>query len=89
MKMLPILALAAAGIVVAGCGTVRENRFNETSYADHLHYDHDVVSRSPGYGERYYDEDDDVVYVRPAYRVVPVARDDLIYGGDGYYYYRD
>jgi hypothetical protein len=89
MRMLSILALAVSAIAVAGCGTVRENRFNETAYADHLHYDHDVVYRSPAYGERYYEDDDDVVYVRQGNRLVAVDRDDLIYGDDGYYYYRD
>ena len=90
MKVPSILALAAAGIVVAGCGTVRENRLNETAYPDHGHYDHDVVYRSPGYGEHPgYVEDDDVVYVRDGDQVIAVDRDDLIYGGDGYYYYRD
>ena len=91
MRLLPIVILAVAGAAVVGCGTVRDNRFNETAYADHAHYDYDVVYRSPAYGERYYvvDDDDDVLYVRPAYQAVPVDRDDVIYGGDGYYYYRD
>jgi hypothetical protein len=83
MKLLPLFALAIAGAAVVGCGGTRSND----------NYDHDVVYRTPAYGERYYydddDDDDDVVYVRPAYRAVPVTRGDLIYGGDGYYYYRD
>ncbi|HEV8391793.1 MAG TPA: hypothetical protein VGQ35_18215 [Dongiaceae bacterium] len=93
MKLLAIVTLMIAGAALAACGTTRDNRFNETAYADHngperTYYDHDVMYRSPAYGERYvYGEDVDVVYVRPAYRVVPVARDPLIY--DGYYYYRD
>jgi hypothetical protein len=90
MKLIPLATLVLAGAAVVGCGTTRENRYNETAYADQPPYDHDVVYRSPAYGERYYYDDDvDVVYVRPAYRAVPVTREDLIYGGDGYYYYRD
>jgi hypothetical protein len=93
MKLLPLVALAIAGTALIGCGTTRENRFNETAYADHntydhKTYDHDVVYRSPAYGERYYyDDDGRLVEVRPAYRVAepPYA----IYGDDGYYYYRD
>jgi hypothetical protein len=91
MKLLPIMTLAIAGAALAACGTTRDNRYNETAYADHIGpertYDHQVVYRSPAYGERYaYDDDVDVVYVRPAYRVVPVARNPVYY--DGYYYYR-
>lgn len=82
MKLLPIVTLVIAGAALAACGTTRENRFNETAYADHNEptqaYDHEVVYRSPAY--------DEVVYVRPAYRVVPVTQDPVIY--DGYYYYR-
>ncbi len=90
MRLLPALTLIIASAAIAGCGTTGKNRFNEAADADHVHYDHDVVDRAPAYGDRYdVDEDREIVYVRPAYRVVPVERDDLIYGGDGYYYYRD
>ena len=91
MRLLLLATLVIAGAAVAGCGTTRENRYNETAYADHNGpYDHDVVYRSAAYGDRYYyDDGGKVVYVRPAYRVVPVPPDDLIYGDDGYYYYRD
>jgi hypothetical protein len=90
MKLLPLVTLALAGAAIVGCGTTRDNRYNETAYADHNGpYDHDVVYRSPAYGDRYYDEDGRIVYVRPAYRVVPVTPGRVIYGGDGYYYYSD
>jgi hypothetical protein len=89
MKLLPIATLAIAGAALAACGTTRENRYNETAYADHngpeRTYQHEVVYRTPAY-----DDGVDVVYVRPAYRpaytVVPVTRDPVLY--DGYYYYR-
>jgi hypothetical protein len=85
MKLLPIAALVIAGAAVVGCGTTRENRYNETAYADHsaprTSYDREVVYRSPAHDEV------EVVYVRPAYRAIP--QDQLIYGGDGYYYYRN
>lgn len=85
MKLLPIATLAVAGVALAACGSVRENRFNETAYADHngprTYYDHGVAYRSPAYG------DPDVVYVQPAYRVVSVTREPVMY--DGYYYYSD
>jgi hypothetical protein len=75
--LLPIATLVIAGTVLAACGTTRENRFNETTYADHngpnRTYDHEVVYRSHGH------DDPDVVYVQPAYRVVPVARERVIY----------
>lgn len=89
MRLLPVLTLVLAGAAVVGCGTTRDNRYNETAYADHNEpYDHDVVYRSQGYSDRYYyDDDGKVVYVRPAYRVIPPDR--VIYGDDGYYYYRD
>jgi len=77
MKPLPIVTLVIAGAALAACGTSSENRFNETAYADHngpeRKYDHDVVYRS-------YDHDDpDVVYVQPAYRVVPTTNERVIY----------
>jgi hypothetical protein len=82
--------VVVAGAAVVGCGTTRENRFNEPAYADHNGpYDHAVVYRSAGYDDRYYDDDAKVVYVRPAYRVVPDTPERVIYGDDGYYYYRD
>ena len=85
MKLLPIVTLVFAGAVLAACGSTRENRFNETTYADHngpdRTYDREVVYRSSAY------EEPDVVYVRPAYRVVPVTPDPVIY--DGCYYYSD
>jgi hypothetical protein len=80
MKLLPIVTLVIAGAALAACGTSSENRFNETTYADHngpeRTYDHEVVYRSYRY------DDPDVVYVQPAYRVVPVTRERVIY----YYY---
>jgi hypothetical protein len=91
MRLLPLAALIIAGATVVGCGTTRDNRYNETVYADHNGpYDHDVVYRSGGYNDRYYYDDGRVVYAQPAYRVVPVAPRHVIYGDDGYYYfYRD
>jgi hypothetical protein len=90
MKLLPIATLVIAGAALAACGTTRENRYNETAYADtsapETTYEHEVVYRTPAYGERAIDDDVDVVYVRPAYRVVPVTREPVYY--DGYYYYR-
>lgn len=84
MKLLPIMTLVVAGAALAACGTTRENRFNETAYADHNEpnkvYEHEVIYRTPAYS------DTDVVYVQPAYRVVP-AGETVIYR-DGYYYYR-
>ena len=76
MKLLPIVTLVIAGAALAACGTTRENRFNETAYADHnepqrTNYDNEVVYRS-------YD-DPDVVYVQPAYRVVPAPERRVIY----------
>jgi hypothetical protein len=78
MKPLAIVTLVIAGAALAACGTSsRENRFNETAYADHngpeRKYDHDVVYRSYGY------DDPDVVYVQPAYRVVPTTDERVIY----------
>lgn len=88
MKFLSILTLSLAGVVLASCGG--------GSYRNQS-YDHDVVYRTPAYGERYYryddddddvvvdydydDDDEDVVYYR--YRPAPV------YGYGPYYYYRD
>jgi len=84
MKLLSIMTLVVAGAALAACGTTRENRFNETAYADHNEptkvYEHEVRYRTPAYS------DPEVVYVRPAYRVVP-AHETVIYR-DGYYYYR-
>lgn len=77
MKRLPIVTLVIAGAALAACGTSSENRFNETAYADHngpeRKYDRDVEYRSHGY------DDPDVVYVRPAYRVVPTTQERVIY----------
>jgi len=56
---IPMLALVIAGTVVAGCGTVRENRFNETPLDQDVEY-------------HYRNTGTDVVYVRPSYRVVPI-----------------
>ena len=85
MKLLPIATLVIAGAALAACGTTRDNRYNETAFADtsapETKYEHEVVYRTPGYGERY-DDDVDVVYVQPAYRVVPASRERVIY----YYY---
>ncbi len=84
MKLLPIMSLVVAGAALAACGSTRENRFNETAYADHNEpnkvYEDEVIYRTPAYS------DPEVVYVQPAYRVVP-ARETVIYR-DGYYYYR-
>jgi hypothetical protein len=82
MKLLPTLTLVIACAALAACGTTRENRYNETAYADHNGpvYDHEVVYRTPAH------DDVDVVYVQPAYRVVPAPREPVYY--DGYYYYR-
>jgi hypothetical protein len=49
MKALSIIVLAIAGVLVASCGG--------SSYRDQP-YDHDVVYRTPAYGERYYYDDD-------------------------------
>ena len=77
MKLLPIMTLVIAGAALAACGTNRDNRYNETAYADHngpeRTYDHEVVYRSYGY------DDPDVVYVQPAYRVVPAPGERVIY----------
>jgi hypothetical protein len=78
MKLLPIVTLLIAGAALAACGsTSSENRFNETTYADHngpeREYDHDVVYRSYGYDEP------EVVDVQPAYRVVPTTNERVIY----------
>jgi hypothetical protein len=76
MKLLPIATLVIAGAALAACGTTRENRFNETAYAGHppqRTYEHEVVYRSYGY------DDPDVVYVQPAYRVVPATPERVIY----------
>ncbi|HET6621018.1 MAG TPA: hypothetical protein VFG64_13870 [Dongiaceae bacterium] len=89
MRPLPGVMLAIAGAAVVGCGTTGSNRFNETTYADHNGpYDHETVYRSPAYGDRY-DEDGRVIYVRPAYRVIPAPPDRVVRGDDGYYYYLD
>jgi hypothetical protein len=90
MKALSILTLSLAGLMLASCGG--------GSYRNQS-YDHDVVYRTPAYGERYYrydddvdvdydyDDDDDVVYYR--YVPAPVSRYGTIYGDGPYYYYRD
>lgn len=80
MKPLPLVTLVLAGAALIGCGTTRDNRYNETAFADH-NDGHVVVYRSPAYVSRY-DDPDTVVYV-PVY---PVERRHLIDGGDGYYY---
>jgi hypothetical protein len=85
MKLLALMTLVIAGAALAACGTTRENRFNETAYADHNEpskvYEHEVIYRTPAYSGP------DVVYVQPAYRVVPATPAPVIYR-DGYYYYR-
>jgi hypothetical protein len=77
MKLLPIVTLVIAGAALTACGTNRDNRYNETAYADHngpdQKYKNVVVYRSYGY------DDPDVVYVQPAYRVVPAPQDRVIY----------
>jgi hypothetical protein len=79
MKAFPAMALALAGLAVVGCGTVRENSFNEAPIDP---VDRKIVYRTPASDERtYYHHDVDVVHVQPAYRAVPVTRTD-------YYYYR-
>jgi hypothetical protein len=81
MKLLPIMTLVIAGAALTACGTNRDNRYNETAYADHngpqRTYEREVVYRT-------YD-DPNVVYVQPAYRVVPAPREPVLY--DGYYFY--
>jgi hypothetical protein len=52
MKLLPIVTSALAGALIVGCGSTPADRNANGSY-----YDHDVVYRSPPYGERYYYED--------------------------------
>ena len=77
MKLLPIVTLVIAGAALTACGTNRDNRYNETAYADHngpdQKYKHEVVYRSYGY------DDPDVIYVQPAYRVVPAPPERVIY----------
>jgi hypothetical protein len=60
MKMLYLVALGVAGAAVVGCGSVRENTYNETPVNQRVTYQYDR------------DEDVEVVYVRPSYEVVPV-----------------
>jgi hypothetical protein len=84
MKLLPIATLVLAGAALAACGTTRDNRYNETAFADtsapEIKYEHEVVYRTPAYSERHvYDDVVDVVYVQPAYRVVPDTRERVIY----------
>jgi len=74
MRLLRFAMFGLIGVVMVACGTTSENRYNETAYA------HDTMYRTPGYGE-------DGTYVHPAYRVVPVPPDRVIY--DGYYYDRE
>ncbi|WP_119301403.1 hypothetical protein [Dongia deserti] len=77
MRLLPLFTLLLAGTAVVGCSGAHDALRNEA----------EVMYRVPAYGataDRY--DDDEVVYVRPSYRAVPAACDDLIYGGDGYYY---
>ncbi len=92
MKVISVLILSLAGLLLVSCGG--------GSYRNDS-YDHDVVYRTPAYGERYYYDydyddddvvyeydDDDVVYYR--YVPAPASRHGTIYGDDGpYYYYRD
>ena len=77
MKLLPIVTLVVAGAALSACGTTRDNRFNETAYADHNGpnkvYEREVIYRTPAYSEP------DVVYVQPAYRVVPATPAPVIY----------
>jgi hypothetical protein len=80
MRVSPAMALVIAGVAVVGCGTVRENRFNEAPIDP---VDRKIVYRAPASDERTSSRHDvDVVHVQPGYRVVPVTR------SDGYYYYR-
>ncbi len=78
MKLLPIVTLVIAGAALAACGTTRENRFNETAYADHNRTEYKRTTARWCIGSSGYD-DPDVVYVRPAYRVVPVTPRAVIY----------
>jgi hypothetical protein len=57
MRVLYLAALVVVGAAVAGCGTVRENQYNETPVNQRVSYR--------------YDRDVEVVHVRPAYYVVP------------------
>jgi hypothetical protein len=69
MKVLGFAALMIAGAAVVGCGTVRENTYNETPINQRVAYQYDretdVVYLQPTH---------EVVYVHPAYRAVPVTR---------------
>jgi len=79
MRVFPAMTLVLASLAIVGCGTVRENRFNEAPIDP---VDRKIVYRAPAYDERtYYRHDVDVVHVQPGYRVVPVTR------SDGHYYY--
>lgn len=76
MKPLPVAALVIAGAVVAGCGTVRENQFNETPLNERVEYDY----RHTG---------TDVVHVGPTYRLIPVEPDYRVVVPMTRYYYID
>ena len=71
MKVLYLAALGIAGTAIVGCGTVRENTYNETPVNQRVTYQYEqdenveVVHVRPTY---------EVVPVHPAYRVVPVTR---------------
>jgi len=81
MRLLPLLTLLLTGTVLAGCSSdAYDARRNEAEVMYH-------VPAYPATAERHYVDDDDVTYVQPAYRVVPADDcDELVYGGDGYYY---
>lgn len=80
MKLLPVLTLFLVGTTIVGCGSGAH---------DALRNEAEVMYRVPAYpatAERHDVDDDKVLPVRPSYRVVPTECDDLIYGGNGYYY---
>jgi hypothetical protein len=70
---IPVMALVIAGTAIAGCGTVRENQFNETPLNRKVEYDY----RNTG---------TDVVYLRPTYHLVPVEPDYRVVPVTRYYY---
>ena len=84
MKLLLLLTPLVMTAALAGCGS---------GVHDALDNEAETMYRVPAYpstAERR-SSDEEAVYVRPAYRpveyqAVPADCDELIYGGDGYYY---
>lgn len=75
MKPLPVMVVAAACATIVGCGTVRENQYNETPI------NQDVEYRS---STHYHDAD--VVYVRPTHRLAHVYPGHEVVRVTRYYY---